>query len=261
MLADYHMHTKFSDDSDFEMEDEILCAIEKGLDEICFTEHVDYGVKFESNCDYTQYFSEFERCKEKYKNQIRLKKGIEFGMQSHTIAQFQRDFDEYDFDFVILSCHQIQNLEFWNGAFQKGKTQKEINEAYYEEIYHCICNYKDYSVLGHLDAIKRDDPYGVYEDDLVMDLIDKILKKVIEDGKGIEVNTSNFRYHLPDLTPSRKILKRYYDLGGRVLTFGSDSHKKEHVGYKIEEVRNIVKEIGFSHFMTFEKMKMIEYEL
>ena len=93
-----------------------------------------------------------------------------------------------------------------------------------------------------MDAIKRDDPYGEYEDDQIEDILMEILKKAISDGKGIEVNTSNFRYHLSDQTPSRKILKMYYDLGGKILTFGSDTHQKEHVGYKIEEVKEIVKE-------------------
>ena len=88
-----------------------------------------------------------------------------------------------------------------------------------------------------------------------------ILKKAIADGKGIEVNTSCFRYHLSDLTPSKKILQMYHDLGGRILTFGSDTHKEEHVGFKIEEVKEIVREIGFKEFATFEKMKPIFHPL
>lgn len=261
MKADYHMHTSFSADSQFDMEDEIRCAIKKGLQEICFTDHADYYADRKVVFDYVKHRKKYEECKEKYKDQIVLKWGAEFGMQSHTVAQFQRDFNENDFDFIILSCHQIQDLEFWNQQFQAKKTQKEINEAYYHEIYTCMTLYKDYSVLGHLDAIKRDDPYGEYEDEKVKEILLKILKKVIADGKGIEVNTSNFRYGLSDLTPSRTILKMYYDLGGKILTFGSDTHSEEHVGYKIEEVKKIVREIGFTRFCTFEKMKPIFHEL
>ena len=257
MLTDYHMHTSFSPDSQFDMEDEIRCAIEKKIQEICFTDHVDHNILVNQDCPLKEYRMRYEACKEKYQHQIVLKWGAEFGVQTHTVPLFQKDFDMYDFDFIILSCHQIQDLEFWNQQFQKGKSQKEINEAYYQEIYQCMQLYKDYSVLGHLDAIKRDDPYGEYEDDQVEDILMEILKKAISDGKGIEVNTSNFRYHLSDLTPSRKILKMYYDLGGKILTFGSDTHQKEHVGYKIEEVKEIVKDMGFKEFVTFEKMKPI----
>lgn len=261
MKADYHMHTSFSDDSQFVMEDEIKTAIARGLEEICFTEHIDHLEKIHQDAELNAYQKEFIRLKEKYKNQIQMKFGAEFGMQRHTIDLFEKDFQSCDFDFVLLSCHQINDLEFWNQGYQKGKTQKEINEGYYQEILYCVEHYRNYCVLGHLDAIKRDDPYGEYEDEKVWELLTKILKKVIADGKGIEVNTSNFRYGLSDLTPSRKILKLYYDLGGKILTFGSDSHKEEHVGYKIEEVKEEVKKIGFKEFYTFEKMKPIAHLL
>ena len=51
VLADYHVHTQFSDDSETPMEDAVLHAIAVGLGEICFTEHIDYGVKTDLNCD------------------------------------------------------------------------------------------------------------------------------------------------------------------------------------------------------------------
>lgn len=254
MLADYHMHTNFSDDSTYKMEDEIKRAIELGLDEICFTEHVDHGVKTDLNCNYSQYLKEFKRCNEIYKDKITLRFGIEFGIQSHTINQFQKDFNENEFDFVILSCHQVEDKEFWTQDFQRGKTQKEYNEKYYEEILKVISNYKDYSVLGHLDLIKRYDEEGNYPFENVKDIIEEILKVVIRDGRGIEVNTSSFRYNLDSLTPSKDILKLYKELGGRIITIGSDSHEEAHVGYKISEVKEELKKLGFEEFCTFEKM-------
>ncbi|MGN1343884.1 MAG: histidinol-phosphatase HisJ family protein [Traorella sp.] len=262
MKTDYHMHTSFSRDSFYPMEEEIKCAIEHGLEEICFTEHVDHLIHIpNSDANLEAYYQMYLKMKEKYAHQIQIKFGIEFGIQPHTVDLFQKDFDTYNFDFVILSCHQIDDQELWTQEYQQGRSQHEINMNYYETIYQCMNLYHDYSVLGHLDAIKRDDPFGEYADEKVMDIIDKILRKVIEDGKGIEVNTSNFRYHLHDLTPSKTILKRYYDLGGRILTFGSDTHAKEHVAYQIEEVKKIVKEIGFTHFCTYDKMKCVFYEL
>ena len=260
MRADYHMHTSFSGDSSYPMEEEIVKAIEVGLEEICFTEHIDHVPSY-VDADLEKYRKTYLKLKEKYADKILIKFGIEFGVQPHTVNDFEKDFEKYDFDFVIMSCHQIDDKGFWNNEFQEGLTQEQINRQYYECIYECAVKYKNYSVLGHLDAIKRDDPYGEYDDCYVLDLIKKILRLAIQDGKGIEVNTSNYRYHLSDLTPSKTILKLYYDLGGRILTFGSDSHKEEHVGYKIEEVKKMVKEIGFTHFCTYEKMKPIFHEL
>ncbi len=261
MLADYHTHTYYSDDSECPMEDMIKKAIAIGLDEIAFTEHVDYGVKTDLNCNYEKYFKEIEHLKQRYDGTIAIKAGIEFGVQVQTIPLFQEDFETYPFDFIILSNHQVNNKEFWNYAFQEGKSQEEFQMAYYEAIYEVVQRYKGYSVLGHLDMIKRYDPYGDYPDEKIMGLVDCILKQVIQDGKGIELNTSSFKYGLKDLMPSRNILRRYYELGGRILTIGSDTHETQHLGDHILEVRSILKGIGFQTFCTFEKMKPIYWNL
>lgn len=255
MLIDYHVHTSFSDDSIYPMEEEIQHAIRLGLDEICFTEHTDYAMRENQVCDFPAFFQEIARCQAIYKNQITIKAGAEFGMQVHTIPEYVKTFQAYPFDFVILSCHQVNNLEFWNQEFQKGKTQEEYNRAYYEEIYRVMCNYDKYSVLGHLDAIKRDDHCGIYPYENNKEIIDQILIHAISHGKGIEVNTSSFRYQLPDLTPCTEILQRYRELGGTILTLGSDSHKEEHLAAHFKEVIQTLKTIGFTHYCTYDKME------
>ena len=120
MFADYHVHSYFSEDTDFPMELEIQKAIELGMDELCFTEHSDYDVPTVVNCDYDAYFKEMEEMKEKYKGQITLKTGIEFGIQVHTTKAYEETFGQYPFDFVIFSCHQVENKEYWRQEPQKG---------------------------------------------------------------------------------------------------------------------------------------------
>lgn len=260
-FADYHVHTYYSDDSETLMEDTVKHAITLGLDEIAFTEHVDYGVKTVLNCDYKAYFTEISKMREKYGKDIIIKTGMEFGVQEHTLMQFERDYDTYDFDFIILSNHQIDNKEFWNYEYQEGKRQEEYQRSYYLAILNVVKKYKKYSVLGHLDMIKRYDKYGDFPDEKIMEYVEPILSQVIADGKGIELNTSSFKYGLKDLMPSRNILKKYYDLGGTILTIGSDTHETEHLGDHIEEVREVLKKIGFKQFCTFEKMQPIFHEL
>ncbi|MDD4508821.1 MAG: PHP domain-containing protein, partial [Eubacteriaceae bacterium] len=99
MNADYHIHTDFSDDSECPMEDMVAKAIELGLDEIAFTEHVDYGVKGVDNCDFDRYFNKVEALQKKVRNQITIKTGIEFGVQLATISAFEEAFHLYPFDF------------------------------------------------------------------------------------------------------------------------------------------------------------------
>lgn len=261
MFADYHVHTSFSDDSETPMEEMIKKAISIGIDEIAFTEHVDYGVKTDLNCAYNAYFELLDKMQEKYKNSLSIKKGIEFGVQSHTVSLFQKDYEKYNFDFVILSNHQINNKEFWTFDFQEGKTQDEFQQAYYEAIYEVMQKYKNYSVLGHLDMIKRYDKYGNYPDEKILNIVEKIFKLAIEEDKGIEVNTSCFRYGLADLTPSKEILKLYYNLGGKIITIGSDAHEPKYLGDNIKKVKEVLKEIGFKQFCTFDKMKPIYHKL
>ncbi len=285
MLADYHIHCKYSDDSEEDLEKIIKTAINKGIDEICFTDHVDYGIKpdkdvFEKmdenakkdwikkigridlNVDYPNYFKEIEELREKYKDKITIRQGLEFGMQVHTIKDFQKLFDKYKekFDFVILSCHQVNDKEFWTNEFQKGKSIDEYNAEYYEEIYRVMNRYSDYSILGHLDHIQRYNE-TIYPFEKSREIIVKILKKVIEDNKGIEVNTSSFRYGLKELTPERDILKLYHELGGKIITIGSDAHKAENVGEHIPYIQEELKKIGFIDICTFDKMKPIFHKL
>ena len=276
MFADYHVHCEYSDDSVYPMETVVKDAIQKGINEICFTDHVDYGVRDDwdsgkpiiyrdgsaiVNVNYPLYVKQISELQKKYSKDISIKLGLEFGIQTHTIPQYEALFKKYPFDFIILSIHQVEDKEFWTGEFQEGRTQQEYNERYYEELLNVVKSYKNYSVLGHPDLIVRYDEQGVYPFEKVKPIITEIIKTVIADGKGIEFNTSYHRYGLKNTTPSIDILKLYKELGGEIITIGSDSHKPEHLGAYIDEAKGILKEIGFTIFCTFEKMKPIFHEL
>lgn len=276
MFADYHVHTEFSDDSVYPMEEVIKDAIKMGMDEICITDHVDYGVKEDWDCgkeivyrngeplanvDYPRYMDAISRMKKRYGGQITIRTGMEFGIQKHTVSQFQNLFETYPFDFIILSIHQVEDKEFWTQDFQRGRTQQEYNEQYYKEMLEVIKKYKNYSVLGHMDLISRYDEAGVYPLERIKPLVEEILKIVIQDGKGLEFNTSYHRYGLSDTTPCVEILKLYRDLGGKIVTIGSDSHKPEHLGTYNEEAKNILKSLGFRAFCTYKDMAPIFHNL
>ncbi|NBI92251.1 histidinol-phosphatase HisJ family protein [Lachnospiraceae bacterium] len=276
MFADYHVHTRFSDDSVYPMEQVVKDAIAMGLEEICFTDHVDYGIKEDWDCghpiqyredaplanvDYPAYTALIKEMQDKYSGRIRVKMGMEFGMQMHTVSKYEELFARYPFDFIILSVHQVEDKEFWTQDFQRGRSQKEYNERYYEEMGHLVNAYSDYSVLGHMDLIVRYDEEGIYPFDKIEPMVSEILKRVIERGKGIEMNTSYRRYGLKDTTPSMDILRRYRELGGEIITIGSDSHEPEHLGTGIEGAKKVLKDLGFRYFCTYDKMKPVFWRL
>lgn len=280
MYADYHLHCEFSDDSNEPMENQVEQAIQLGLDEMCFTDHVDYGIKRDwgdsrgiitkhaiehgeevdlvlANVNYPKYFEKLKKMKQIYGDKITIKQGLEFGIQSITVDEYQKLFDTYknELDFVLFSMHQVDNLEFWTQDFQRGKTQKEYNEQYYKEIYKTMKMFKNYSCLAHLDLLARYDLQGIYPFENVKDIVAEILKQAIQDDKGIEINTSSWHYGLKDTQPSRAILRLYKDLGGKIITVGSDAHKTALLAAHIKDAYDILKnEIGIHEICTFDHM-------
>lgn len=295
MRADYHVHTAFSDDSSYPLDDVCRDACRLGLDEICITDHVDYGVKNDvspldaagtlydesymddpvhqaryidgemvANADYQHLFPAIAAARDKWGSadhdwwggRLTVKCGIELGVQRHTVARNQRlvDARRGELDFILMSCHQIDDLEFWDQEYQVGKTPEEVTDNYYAEILACQQGFKDYSVLAHLNAIQRDNkderPFAA-----VRDQIAACLEQAIADGKGIEVNTSSVRYGLPYWQPSQEILALYHDLGGRIVTIGSDSHKPEHLGSYITQAQDLLRALGFEGFHTFDHLE------
>lgn len=272
MNADYHIHTEFSDDSETPMEAVVERAIQIGLDEICFTDHVDYGIKADwkdsneilwiqainrLNVNYLEYFDKIDTLETQYRDRIQLRRGLEFGVQRHTTAQYDALFEKYraKLDFILLSVHEIDDLEFWNQDFQRGKNQEDYNLRYYRELLAIVENFKNYSVLAHLDLLSRYDQCGVYPFEKVRDLVAAILTQAIRDDKGLELNTSSWRYELADTSPSRAILRLYRDLGGRILTLGSDAHKPSQLADHFDDARAILRdELGFKEICAFNKM-------
>lgn len=238
------------------MEETIEAAIRKGLTEICFTEHIDYDYPdrdFTFDLDLPRYDEKIKEMQAKYKDQITIKKGVEIGVQPHVLTRYEKLLNEESFDFIICSLHSVEKKDLHNGDFFIGKTPKEAYEIYYHELLQCIKEFDEYSILGHLDLIKRYKELDT--DDLFHDIIREIFKVIIPQGKGIEVNASGFGYGLGHAMPSEDILRLYYECGGEIITIGSDAHKAEHVAHRFLEIINLLKDIGFQYIATFEDRK------
>ncbi len=271
MIADYHVHCMFSDDSWYPPEHVCEDAWRHNLDEICFTDHVDYGIKPDwkdaldakvmmgqrvVNVDYDAYFPCIADLRKEWEGRLNVRCGLEFGVQTHTIPQFDALWDAWgdQLDFVLLSIHQVGDREFWTGEFQKGRSQEEYNRAYYQELYDVTTTFEHWSVLAHLDLIKRYDPMGILDFPANRDLVAATLEHVIKTGKGIELNTSSVRYGLKDSQPAREILELYRDLGGTIVTLGSDSHAPEHLGAYLRHFQRYLASLGFEGFCTYDHM-------
>ncbi len=255
MLADYHLHSSFSHDSITPMARHAKQALRIGLSELCFTDHMDYY----DGSDCSHYFAAIDKVRQEFSGKLVIRSGWEFGLQSHTIPDFEELYSRYcdKLDFVLLSIHDVDDLDLCGYQYQYGKSQAKYTLGYYDELLRVIQGYHDYSVLAHLDLIARYDvKHGVspYPFAKVRDVVAEILSTAIADGKGIELNTSSWRYGLSDTTPSREILELYRDLGGEILTLGSDAHNTDYLGAHFEEGREILRSLGYRSFCTFERM-------
>lgn len=251
---DYHMHTKFSGDSDASPREHIEQALRMGLDEICFTDHRDFDYPIDPfELDTAAYFEELRALKAEYQDLITIKIGVEIGLDRDYIDDINAFIAASPYDFVIGSIHVIHQTEFYYGAYFTGKTKDEAHREFFEETLRCVQTFDCFNVLGHLDYIMR---YGPYEDKRVehekyQDVIDDILKTLIAKGKGIEVNTSGYATNGDCGFPNFEIVKRYKALGGTIITVGTDAHVSERVGEHVTDVLEHLEAIGFHDVSTF----------
>lgn len=255
---DYHMHTSFSTDSEAPMEEMIKAAVKKGCDEIAVTDHVDFDDRYDFT-DYNEYMPFIADLAEKYKKEIKVTFGVEIGLESLWADKVNALTAKFPFDFIIGSSHAVctKDVYFDQKEFFEGKTKEQAYNIYWDEMLKNINTCKDFCVYGHIDFISR---YGMYEDNSLhyadyADRIDAVLKALIEKGKGIEINTSGFRYGISNTYPHIDILKRYKELGGEIVTVGSDAHRPEDVADHIDFAYDRLLEAGFKYITVFRARK------
>lgn len=253
LMFDYHVHSDYSADCTTPMEETIKKGIEIGLKEICFTEHIDYDYpdpSFVFEFDLMSYDRSIKQMQEKYQKWITIKKGIEIGVEPQLLDRYKELVRQEDFDFVICSMHTTDRTDLHSGKFFQNRTVEEAYATYYEQLLYCIQHFDDFSVLGHLDLVKR---YKEGSNSDFHEVITEILKLVIAKGKGIELNTSGFRYGLDSGMPSNDILQLYRELGGEIITLGSDSHRADTLGYEFKASLELLSSLGFNYITTFDK--------
>ena len=256
MIIDHHTHTKYSPDADTKttFKTYIEQAKKIGFQGVLFTDHVDFDSTtplFMDIIDYDKYFQEINQLRRETAFDIRV--GVELGYQPQSIDKMEKLVNDYPFDFVIMSMHVIKGLDPYNGSFFVGKTQVESYQAYFDEVLESVKTYKNYDVYGHLDYITRYGDFETYAYDYAKhkETIDDILLTIIKDGKGIELNTSGLDQLPQQPFPKFDILKRYKELGGKMVTIASDAHTTNDLGRHFKFAFDLLKQAGFEEIAMF----------
>lgn len=264
--SDCHMHTEFSTDSEAPVRSMIEGALERGLKEICLTDHYDKEYPKVPDIEGTafvfdpeEYFRTLAAFREEYAGRITVRTGIEIGLQPH-LGDFYRELiSKHPFDFVIGSVHLVHGFDPYYGEIFEGRTDEDVYRETFRLTVENLDAIDDFDVLGHIDYVVR---YGKekaahYSYRKFADEIDAILRKVIDMGKGIELNTGGFKYGLGFCNPHPDIIKRYRELGGEIITVGADAHRPEHIAYDFDKAEEILKDCGFKYYTVFEERKPI----
>lgn len=262
--CDAHMHTSFSTDSDAAAEEMIERAIVKGLEAVCITDHLDLDFPFYEDLgehafelDVKMYVQKIHVLRQKYTDKLHVRTGIELGLQPHLADIYRELTADYPFDFVIGSIHLVHGKDpYYRESFGE-ISDEELYRAAFETTLENVSAANCFDVLGHLDYVVR---YGReqakgYSYLKYADILDEILRMIIEKGIGLELNTAGFKYGLDFCNPHPDILRRYRELGGEIVTIGSDAHKPEHIAWEFTKAAGILESCGFRYYTEFESRK------
>lgn len=267
--ADFHVHSEFSSDSKAGLSSIIERAIELDMDTICITDHHDMDYQKTVNnplsfqLDVDRYIMAMEEIKKKYCSKIDILTGVELGLMSYLKDEIHKLVEEYKFDFIIGSSHLVKGKDPYFKSFYEGRTEQQAYAEYFESILENVKSINDYNVYGHLDYVVRYGPnknkyfkVSDYEDTL-----EEALKVIIQNGKGIEINTAGLRKGLGYVHPHKDILKLYKSLGGEIVTVGSDAHIPEDIGYGFKDAACLLQEVGFEYYTVFKNQQPEFYKI
>ncbi|HET9017421.1 MAG TPA: histidinol-phosphatase HisJ family protein [Thermomicrobiaceae bacterium] len=252
---DYHLHTHFSVDSEMTLDELCETAIALGIGEICPTEHADF-VPEDDGCGYYDpdgYFGALLRRRERYDGRLTIRAGVEIG-EAHRFPECVQPLtSRYPYDFVIGSLHWVGSESVMTPQYFAGKTPEQAYGPYFDELLALVRD-GDLDVVGHLDVPKRyapDEPGG-FDAARHEEQIRTVLRACVDRGIGIEINTGTARRPVGVPSPGIEVLRWYRELGGEILTVGSDGHRPQHVGYRLDHALALARAAGFSHLATFE---------
>lgn len=254
-MIDYHIHTSLSADCNVPMNKMAQAAKNMGLKEICFTEHIDLNLL--EGPDFTVNFDAYAAALEETRSAfpgLTIRMGIEAGLDIQSWDRMQAILNNQPLDYVIGSQHVVFGQDPFYEEVWKKHTKAELFNEYLRVCLESASNIDGYDVMGHVGYISKFCPF---EDKLLRyadysDVLDTLLKTLIEKGKGLEVNTNGL-YMTPSTMPERPIIKRFFELGGQIITVGSDAHYEVVVGHAVTDTLESLKTIGFRHVCAFDK--------
>ena len=246
---DYHLHSEFSFDSTEKIENICEKAVREGIEEIVFTDHVEFCTEDAKDVpDFDRREEILAQCRKRYGNRLSIRSGVEMGQPQRDPEKEKRIFDAYHFDFVIESIHIVGDT----GRPSRFEFTEENYHAYFAQYFKELRELAEkcrFDVVGHVTFPFRYVPQDLLRKYPIEDFKDEfisVFKAIVERGKKIEINTSGLRTALKAPMPDQKIVRWYKECGGEYVTIGSDGHSVRSafsgldIGYKLAESEDIM---------------------
>lgn len=261
-MYDFHIHSVVS----FDGHDSALAlsqaASAAGMCEICFTDHMDYDPRSDVQTmllDLEQYSAQYDSLDFPG---LKIRRGVEFGMLDDNRQEFHEFLKKRNFDFVLGSVHFAQGLDVYFKEYWQDKTPWQAQRTFLEETLRCVTLHDDFDVLAHLTFLNKS-PHNPAKIPMPYDnhreILDEILRTLAAKGKGLEMNTSGVDRNVGFL-PTEEYFRRFKELGGEIVTVGSDAHRTNRVGQYCGEAAEILSDI-FGYVCTFENRSPVFHRL
>lgn len=260
-IPDFHIHTYLSPDGHMDGQEAVESAIKMGVTDLCFTEHMDLGHHLEAFNrvpDFDKMQNSVEELRKRFP-QIHVYHGVEVGYIRETAEQTAKVLSTRKLDYVLFSTHCVDGIDCYLPEAKRGRDKETAYKRYLETVYESVTDdflQEAYDCVGHIGYIAKCKYYedNIFPYEMFPGLWDDILLQIIKRGKGIEVNTSGIK-RAGHTLPHPSIIQRYYELGGRIITIGSDAHTADRVGEYISDTLQIIKNCGFREIALFQERK------
>lgn len=268
-LVDYHIHSTFSEDARSTPREIIEVALERGLDQVMFTEHLEFPpspdypeVAFfpERVLPWAEYQEALSGLGQVFGPRIEIGIGAELGLEPHNLDAWEPYSAEHQpaFDFVLGSLHAVGGRLVQMPEFSRDSGADGAATVYFDQLLAAVrravamgaCD-----ALGHVDLVKRSPSFGRFRLESYRERLEALFEVIIPAGVGLEVNTSGYRQPPGEPYPGLETLRLYRESGGEVVTIGSDSHVADTVGQGSAEALDLVRAAGFSHLTLFRERK------
>lgn len=263
---DLHVHTDNSPDGNHSPM--FICehAEFDGMRAIALTDHCEVDAYKSERYDkrVQQAYFEASKAQSAFRGKVLVLRGIELGQPHYDKETANAILSARNYDVVIGSVHNLRGKEdfYFMERFDEREVHALLTE-YFEELLNMLA-WGNFDVLAHLTYPLR---YFYAKSGISVDLseyqtqIDEILKRTAETGKALEINTAGLRQPIGKLSPELETVRRFYELGGKYVTYGSDAHYAEDVGKGMEEAYNTMLAAGFTELTMFQQRTPLKMKI